>query len=70
MVTMDTEEAPAGNLERSPQGDALEMVLAADLEVAEEHAGWWNPGLKPQVDANRSSVVEGGGGAVSAWVAD
>ena len=45
---MDTGEAPEGNTEKRPRGEALEVELAADLEVAKEHALWWNPELIPR----------------------
>ena len=69
MGAMDTGDATSGNLETRPRGAAREMALAAYLEVAKEHAQWWNPELKPQVDANRSSAVEGVDGAAPVWAA-
>ena len=41
---------------------------SADLVQA--HAPWRSPDLKPKIEANQSSVVEGVDGAISAWVAD
>ena len=54
------------NMGKRPRGGALEIALAVDLEVEKEHAQWRTLELKPQVEARRSSVVEGVGGAASA----
>ena len=40
------------------------------MPLEQEHALWWNPHLKPQVEALQSSVVGGVVGAISAWAAD
>ena len=55
-----------GQIEKRPRGDALEIAMAGDISVEQEHAQWWNPGLKPKMEALQSSVVEGVDGAVSA----
>ena len=55
---------------KRPPGDALATALVVDMPVAREHAQWWNPVMKPQVGAPRSSVVGGVDGPISAWVAD
>ena len=67
---MDTGDAPSGNPGKRPCEDDLEMALAADLEVVEEHAQWWRQEPRSQGDAHRSSVTAGVDGAESAWVAD
>ena len=54
-----------GNTEERPRREALEIALAADLEVVKEYALRWNPVIKPQVEAHHSSAVVGVGGAVS-----
>ena len=38
MEGMDTAEATDGNAEKRPRGGALDMALAADLDVAKERA--------------------------------
>ena len=52
------------------RADAPAATLAAHLAVAQAHAQWWSPDLKPKIEASQSSVVEGVDGAISAWVAD
>ena len=64
--TMDAAIVVGGNTEKRPRRDALEITLATDLEVVEEHAQWWNPELRPQVESHPSSVMEGVDGAASA----
>ena len=49
--------------------DALRVVFVADMEVAEEHAQWRTPEIKPDIEASRSSAVEGVEAVISAWVA-
>ena len=68
--TTDTATAVGGDTEERPRNEALEIALAAILEGVRGHAQWWNSELKPQVEAHNSPVMEGGDGAVSAWVAD
>ena len=60
----------AGNNEKRPGSAALEIALAVGLEVAKEHAQWWDPDLNPQDEAHQSSVVESADGAAQAWFAD
>ena len=67
---MDTGAAVGGNFEKRPRGGTLEISRAVDLGVVKEHAQWWNPELKPQVEAHNSSAAEGVDGAASEWVAD
>ena len=68
--TMDASTAMNGNTEKRPKSEALEIELAADLEVVKVHAPCRNPGPKPQVKAHHASAAAGADGAVSAWVAD
>ena len=44
--------------------------MEVDLAVAQAHAQWWPPDLKPKVGVNPSAAVDGVDGAISAWVAD
>ena len=68
----DLEETPApetpavGTQGKRPRGDAIATALAADMLVVHEHAQWWNPAMKPHVEALQPSVVEGADGAISA----
>ena len=43
--TIDTGEAVRGNIEKRPSGDAPEISLAVDLEVAKGRAHRWTPEL-------------------------
>ena len=67
---MEIEPRVEGNFEKRLRSAALDTALAVDLEVAQEHAQWWNPELEPRLVAHRSSLVEGVDGAASAWIAD
>ena len=68
--TVDTGTTGGGNTEKRPRSEALEIALAVDLEVAEEHALWWNLELNPPIETHHSSVMEGVDGAVPRWVVD
>ena len=57
--TIDTGTGVGGNTEKRPMCDALEIAFAVDVEVVKEHARWWNPALKPQVEVPHSSVMGG-----------
>ena len=59
-----------GQIEKRLLEDAPAITIAGYISVVQEHAQWWNPELKPKMEALQSSVVEGVDGAVSAWVAD
>ena len=63
--TMDAGTAVGGNTGNRPRSDALGVALAVDLKVVKEHAQWWNPELRPQVDAHHSSGADGANGALS-----
>ena len=52
-----------------PRWDAPAAALAVDISVVQEHAQWWTPDLKRQVEALQSTVAEGVDGAIPAWVA-
>ena len=54
--------------ERS-RGGAPATKLAAYLAVAQAHAQWLSPDLKPTIEARQSSFADGVDGAISAWVA-
>ena len=54
--------------ERS-RGDAPAATMGADLKVAQAHAQWWSPELKPKLEVNPSAAADSVGGAISAWVA-
>ena len=45
------------------------MAFVTGKEVVTGRAQWWNPDLKPQVDASRSSAVGGADSANSGRVA-
>ena len=64
--TVDAGTVVGGNTEKRPRRDALEIALAPDMEVVKEHAQWWNPELRPQVESHPISVMEGVDGAASA----
>ena len=66
--TMEMGTEVGGDNEKRPRNTDLAIALEVDMEVVKEHAQWWNPELKPQVEAQQSSVAEGVGGAVSARV--
>ena len=72
----DVEESPipeipaTGSQGQRPRGDAITNALAADMSVVHEHAQWWNPAMKPQVETIQASEVEETDGAISAWIAD
>ena len=55
--TMEIRTAVARNDEKRPRSEALELKLAGFLEAAKEHAQWWNPELRPHVEAHQSSAV-------------
>ena len=61
-----TGKAVGGDLEKRPRGEALEIALAADLEVVKGHAQWGSPELEPQVGAHQYSLVGCVDGAESA----
>ena len=63
-------QGPTCVLDKRCKRDALRSAFAADKEVVNEHARWWNSELKSQVEASRSSAVGGVEAAISAWVAD
>ena len=44
--------------------DILRVGSVADKEVVKGHAQWWGSELKPQVEASRSSAVEGAESAI------
>ena len=46
-------------------GGAIAAAPIVDRRVVQEHAQWWNPTMKPQVNAAHASAVEGVDGAVS-----
>ena len=52
------------------------MAFAADEEAAEEHAQWWHSDMKekidthPRKDPGASFIMDGGGPALYAWVAE
>ena len=53
-----------------PRGDVFVTARVGDKSAVHENVQWWNPAMKPQVEALQSSVVEGADGAISLWVAD
>ena len=55
---------------KRPRGDASAITMEVDLAVAQAHAQWWTPELKPKLEVNPSAAVGGVDGAISAWVAD
>ena len=67
---MGTSTAAGGYTEKHPRSGALEIPLAVALGGVKGHAQWWDPKLKPQVEAHHSSAVEGVDGGVSAWAED
>ena len=63
-------EGPSRNQKKRRRFDGLCLALLADKEVAREHPNRRNPELRSRADATRTFVVEGVGGAKSAWVAE
>ena len=53
-------ETPAmGTNGNRPRGDAIAAALGVANSVAQEHAQWWNPAMRPPVEAFQSSAVGG-----------
>ena len=50
---------------KRPRGAALATAVAVDMTIVQAHAQWWNPALKPQVEASQYLVVQGIDGAIS-----
>ena len=55
---------------KRPRGGAPATTLAVYQAVAQAHAQWWSPELKPKMEASPSAGVAGLDGAISARVAD
>ena len=66
----DRPHGPTCVLGERCERNAPRLVFVVDRGVAKEHAQWRNPELEPQVEASRTSAVEGVAAAISAWVAD
>ena len=63
-------QCPTFLLDKRPRRDALRVAFVVGKEVVKGHAQRWNSEFNPQVEASRSSAVEGAGAAISLWVAD
>ena len=53
MDVVETSDGPQLRRGERYRVDAIPTASVADMEVAEEHARRWNPGLKSRMDATK-----------------